>query len=179
MWTFLHRQIDDIIRKSDDATVGDFKLVLPNQRHNNFIDLPTIAALSKKLERNIRLDKVRSLYADQQFAELVPILTDSLANAVASSDESTDGASSLMVTTQFEVLLEAFWSLECYEDCMIWSERCLAYALDEFVRAPSETYRQDKWAASVTFVLTYLEALILGETIAIGKLLTIATVNNK
>lgn len=127
----------------------------------------TIITLKSTLERNIRLNSVKGLYAAHKFSELIDILTDSLANSSIKCDDAD--SSLLNISTQYEVLLEAYWTLEQFEDCLIWSERCLKYALDRFIRAPANTFRQTKWADSVSFVLTYIEALILGESISIGK----------
>lgn len=128
----------------------------------------TITTLKSTLERNIRLNSVKGLYAAHKFTELIDILTDSLANSSIKCDDADN--SLLNVSTQYEVLLEAYWTLEQFEDCLIWSERCLKYALDRFIRAPANTFRKKKWADSVSFVLTYIEALILGESISIGKI---------
>lgn len=143
----------------------------PNQRYNNIIDLPTIESLKINLERNIRLNNVKYLYATKDFQQLIIVLKESLSSHTAAIETISNSSTTISVSTQFEVLLEAFWTLEYYDDCLIWSERCLKYSVDNFLKAPSDTWRQSEWGNSVTFVLTYIESLILSESIAIGKYL--------
>lgn len=66
----------------------------------------------------------------------------------------------MKIQTQFEVLLESFWNLEKFEECMIWSERCLKHAVDNLLSAPTDTYRYEEWTESVNFILIYIEELI-------------------
>lgn len=130
--------------------------------------MATIESLKIDLERDVRLNKVKCLYLTKDFEELIVILKESL-SSTTSPIETIVNSTNLSISTQFEVLLEAFWTLEHYEDCMIWSERCLKYSVDNFLRAPSDTWRQSEWGNSVTFALTYIEALILEESISIGR----------
>lgn len=137
---------------------------LPSQRHNGHICLRTIGALRDRLERNIRLNGVPDLYRGGQFAGIVPILVDSLRAGDWRSDPWAGGAPEdgalLLPTTQLEILLEAFYQLDCFDECMQWTEHALGYAWLHFSRAPAQTARHAAWAALVTFAMTYALALI-------------------
>lgn len=152
----------DLIVAHDDSQI----LVFPNQKHNSTIDLKTINSLIVSLERTISLNNVRQLYTDQKYAELISILKDTLVNITKSKQ--VDNCV-MKVSTQFEVLLESFWNLELYEECLIWSERCLKFALDRFLSASKNSAAYSEWSESVTFILTYIESLILNESYMIGK----------
>lgn len=156
--------MDELIRADNQR---NFKLDFPNQLENNRIDLATIGELKTTLERSICLNNVKRLYDQLNYAELVIILKDSLINCV-NFKTPNDHNPIIKITTQFEVLLEALWTMESYEDCLIWAERCLNFALDHFLCAPSDTFRQTEWADCVSFILTYIESLVLNESIWIG-----------
>lgn len=158
--------IKDILAQSCET----YHLEFPNQRHNRRIDLATVNALIVTLERTISLNSVQSLYAQKKFEELIGILTESLVHATTSKDTEEEEPV-LKITTQIEVILECFWSLERYEECLVWAERSLKYAFDCFESAPKESDSQKEWANCVTFILTYIEAIILGESHMIGELL--------
>lgn len=158
--------IQDILAQSSDTS----RLELPNQRHNRRIDLATVNALIVTLERTISLNSVHCLYAQKKFEELIGILTESLVHATTSKNTEEEKPV-LKITTQIEVILECFWSLERYDECLIWAERSLKYAFDCFESASKESDSQTEWANCVTFTLTYIEAIILGESHMIGELL--------
>lgn len=149
----------------------DFALDLPNLKHNARIDFATIETFKITLQRSISINNVQTLYKTEKFDELVDILIDNLLNSVA-NDSNTNNPFriSLKVTTQFEVLLEALWTTERFEDCLIWSERCLKYSLDKFIVSPA--HRQSEWAENVTFILIYIETLILNVSIALTDCLS-------
>lgn len=147
---------------------------LPNQRRNNLISAAAIDDLRALLERNIHLNSVPELYRAGEFARIVPILCDSLHAVDWRTDPLAGGAGqplaaggAMLPTTQLEVLLEAFYQLDCWDECMRWTEHTLGYAWLHFARAPAETARHASWAALVTFALTYARALIAEESVAI------------
>lgn len=144
-----------------------FILHLPNQTNNNRIDMQTTSETITMLERMINLNDVHQLYADQQYKELIAILTDSLMNVTKSKN--IDNLV-LKLNEQFEVILECFWNMQMVEECLIWCERCLKYALDRFVEAPvvqSTSYTD--WAKCINFILSYIEAIIMDESYFIGE----------
>lgn len=151
----------------------NFVLDLPNLKQNSHLDFETIESIKITLQRTISINNVKSLYENEKFTELVDILIDNLTNSMKEiySTIQTNNlfTISLKFSTQFEVLLEALWMTEQYEKCTIWSERCLKYSLDKFIDSP--VHRQMEWADSVTFILTYIEALILQESISVTNCL--------
>lgn len=78
-----------------------------------------------------------------------------------------DYDSPIRLSTQIEVFLESLWNIESFEDCLIWSEKFLKYALDNYLTAPNDTFRQTEWGDMVTYTLTYIEALVNQESIEI------------
>lgn len=158
--------IRDILAQHCDT----YHLEFPNHRHNRRIDLATVKAMIVSLERTISLNNVKGLYAESKFEELIAILSESLVHATTNKN-SDEEKPVLKVTTQIEVILECFWSLERYEECLMWAERSLKYVFDCFESAPKDSESQTEWAKCVTFILTYIEAVILGESHMIGELL--------
>lgn len=144
----------------------EYKLQFPNQLNNNYIDLQTVDALITSQERIISLNSVQQLYADKKWEELIVILQTSLINL---DNYKTADCIAMRITTQIEVILECFWSLESFDECLVWSERCLKYAVDFFTDAPKDSYRQDEWGKCVSFILTYIESLIINESYIIGE----------
>lgn len=155
--------ISDLIVANGDSNT----LTLPNQKNNNKIDVKTINSLIISLERTISLNNVRQLYIDQKFIELISVLKDSL--IISTKAKHTEENTVMKISNQFEIILECFWNLELYEDCLIWSERCLKYAIDRFLKATKNSATYKEWAENVTFILTYIESLILNESYMIGK----------
>lgn len=158
--------IRDILAQHCDT----YHLEFPNQRHNRRIDMATVNAMIVTLERTISLNSVRNSYAQNKFDELIAILTGSLVHATTTNNLDEEKPV-LKVTAQMEVILECFWNVERFEECLIWAERCLKYAFDCFESASKESNDQMEWASSVTFILIYIEAVILGESHMIGELL--------
>lgn len=156
--------IRDILSQHCDS----YRLEFPNQRHNRRIDLATVNAMIVTLERTISLNNVSTLYAQNKFEELIVILKECLVHATT-SENSDEDEPVLRITTQIEVILECFWNCERYEECLIWAERSLKYAFDCFESAPRDSSSQTDWAHCVTFILTYIEAVILGESHIIGE----------
>lgn len=147
---------------------GELDIMLPSQRHNEHICHTTIDALRGRLERNIRLNSVPQLYRNGQFASIVPILSDSLRACDWRLDPLAGGppedGAQLLPTTQLEILLEAFYQLDCFDECMQWTEHALGYAWMHFSRAPAETARHATWAALVSFAMRYAHSLITEES---------------
>lgn len=143
-----------------------FVLNLPNQTNNNKIDMQTANETIVMLERMINLNNVHQLYTDRQYKELIEILKDSLMNTTKSKN--IDNLV-LKLNEQFEVILECFWNLQMVEECFIWCERCLKYALDQFLDATLQSASYMDWAKCINFILSYIEAIILDESYLIGK----------
>lgn len=154
--------IRDLIIAHDDT----FVLVLPNQKHNNRIDLKTVNESIVTLERMINLNNVRQLYTDQKYSELIEILRDSIVNTTKSKNMDN---TVIKLSEQFEIILECFWSSGMVEECLIWCERCLKYALDRFVSVSSYSATYTEWAKNINYILTYIEAIILDESYLIGN----------
>lgn len=154
--------IHDLIVSHDDTIV----LRLPNQLHNNKIDLETVRNLIVTIERMINLNNVQQLYADQQFDELIEILKDSIVNTIKSKNTENNV---MKLSEQFEIILECFWSARIVEECLIWCERCLKYALDRFLTTSTYSSSYAEWAKNINFILTYIESIIIDESYLIGK----------
>lgn len=156
----------DGIRNLITSNNESFVLNLPNQANNNKIDTQTADETIIMLERMINLNNVHQLYTDQRYAELIEILNDSLMNTTKSKN--TDNLV-LKLNEQFEVILECFWNLQSMEECLVWCERCLKYALDRFLDAVPHSATYMDWAKCINFILSYVEAIILDESYLIGK----------
>lgn len=156
--------IRDLIITYDDTLV----LTLPNQTHNNKIDLQTVNESIVMLERMINLNNVQKLYTDQKYTELIEILNDSIVNTTKSKNIEN---SVMKLSEQLEIILECFWSLNMVEECLIWCERCLKYAVDRFSNSSAYSTSYTEWAKSINFILTYIEAIILEESYLIGGFL--------
>lgn len=154
--------IRDLIMAYDESAV----LTLPNQAHNNKIELESVNESIIMLERMINLNNVRQLYGDQQYTELIEILQDSIVNTTKSK---TIDNSVMKLSEQFEVILECFWNLNQIEECLIWCERCLRFALDQFISFSSFSASYNEWAKNINYILTYIEAIIVDESYLIGE----------
>lgn len=141
-------------------------LFLPNNKLFNRIDVKSISESIVMLERTISLNNVKELYEKENYLELISILKDSLNNSTKTKN-SDDAV--MKISTQFEIILECFWNLEMFDDCLIWSERCLKYALDRFIGTSRDSPPYSEWSKNINFILTYIEALILNESYLIGK----------
>lgn len=139
---------------------SDFTLYLPNMDESNYLHREMVKVIRTETQRKIGLNKVRDLYEKKLWKELIVILKDSLVN----SKEVKDSEAWVRdLQTQFEVLLESIWQIGNFEDCLIWTERCLQYGVSKYIAEPGETYRQRKWAENINYVFTYLEALLINE----------------
>ncbi|XP_055382064.1 calcineurin-binding protein cabin-1-like [Condylostylus longicornis] len=149
------QHLERLIEQQDEK---NFVLKFPNLKQNNYIDLESVKSTCVNIQRRISLINVKNLYDNQNYKELCEILKESLiySTEIRNSDDSV-----LKIQTQFEVLLESLWNSQQYEDCMIWSERCLCYAVRNLLDAPTDTYRYEEWAKSCNFILIYLEELLL------------------
>lgn len=154
--------IHDLITSNNESFVLNF----PNQTNNNKIDMQTTNESITMLERMINLNNVHQLYTEQKYGELIEILKDSLMNTTKSKN--IDNLV-LKLNEQFEVILECFWNLQTVEECLIWCERCLKYALDRFLDATLQSASYTDWAKCINFILSYVEAIILDESYLIGK----------
>ncbi len=108
---------------------------------------------------------MNKLYHENNFPQLIAILKDAIINQA--SQKSVDYDSPVRLSTQIEVYLESLWNIESFEECLVWSEKFLKYAVDNYLAAPSDTFRQTEWGDLVTYILTYIEALVDQESIEI------------
>lgn len=108
---------------------------------------------------------MNTLYHENNFNQLIAILKETIIDQV--TQKSVDYDSPIRLSTQIEVFLESLWNIESFEDCLIWSEKFLKYSLDNYLTAPSDTFRQTEWGDLVTYILTYIEALVNQESIEI------------
>uniref|UniRef100_T1GR16 Uncharacterized protein n=1 Tax=Megaselia scalaris TaxID=36166 RepID=T1GR16_MEGSC len=131
---------------------------LPNFKDFKCSTLENVTNLRVELQRKIGLKNVKTLYENNKFEDLVEILKDSLiySTTIKNSDDNV-----MKLQTQFEVLLESFWNVEKYEECLVWSERCLKYSVDNIVDLFPDTFRYKEWADCINFILVYIEELIL------------------
>lgn len=108
---------------------------------------------------------MNKLYHENNYTQLIGILKNTIINEA--TRKSVDYDSPIRLSTQIEVFLECFWNIESFEECIVWSEKFLKYALDNYLTAPNDTFRQTEWGDLVTYILTYIEALINEESIEI------------
>lgn len=164
----LNRSVDCLanVKELIQSTDSSLRLYLPNISHHPTIDLATIDELTTNLERTISLNNVRQLYLNKKYDELLFVLKDSL--AITTKAKSATHAA-MKVSTQFEIILECFWKCEMFDECFVWSERCLRYALDSFTATKKDKPSYLEWANNVNFILTYIEAIILERSYSVLK----------
>lgn len=166
----LQRSVNCLETIKDLIQCGDhmLRLHLPNNDQHQSISLAIIDELTVTLERTISLNNVRQLYLAKSYEELICVLKDSL----AITTRAINATSTVMkVSTQFEIILECFWNVELFDECLVWCERCLKYALDSFGAVAKNAAAYQEWANNVTFILTYIEALITEKSYSILRCL--------
>lgn len=112
--------------------------------------------------RTISLHSVNKLYHEKSFNQLITILKNTI--ITQATRKSDDYDSPVRLSTQIEVFLECLWNNESFDDCLVWSEKFLKFASDTYLAAPSDTFRQTEWGDLVTYILTYIDALIHQES---------------
>ncbi|XP_021709243.1 calcineurin-binding protein cabin-1 isoform X2 [Aedes aegypti] len=136
----------------------DFEVHLPNQQFNNFYNKTKIQKMIVSIKRQIDLNSVKDLYYTSSYDKIVNILEDSL---IHSSDIQFGKGDLLSISTQIEILLESFWHLERYLDCLVWAEKSLKYAVDLFVSIQNGSFlRRNDYARLINYVLPYIQVLI-------------------
>lgn len=133
---------------------------LKNCKHNKIIDGKTVKELIVKIERKINLASVQKLYETRNYEELVDILRESI--SYSTEPKVNVDHLTLKIQTQIEVFLEGLWSLNRIHECLIYAEKSLRYAVDNFMLAPTE-YRLEEWASLVDYCLVYIDAAIKDE----------------
>lgn len=133
---------------------------LKNCKNNKQIDGKTVKELTVKIERKINLASVNKLYETQNYEELVEILRESI---IYSTEPKVNiDHLTLKITTQIEVFLKCLWSLNRITECLIYAEKSLRYAVDNFLQAPTE-YRLEEWASLTNYCLVYIDAAVKDE----------------
>lgn len=140
------------------------KLILPNLAHNKKIDKKTVIELIDLLNHRININYVPQWYKEGKFEDLIQILEISIRNTTKVKNIEN---SPMKLNEQFEVILESFWNLNNYDDCLIWCEKCLKYSIDKFEKLTTQMPLYLEWARTINFILTYVETLI--RDIFIGK----------
>ncbi|CRK90645.1 CLUMA_CG004346, isoform A [Clunio marinus] len=144
----------------DVPQYSEISVELKNCKNNNLIDSKTVKELIVKIERKINLASVKKLYDTKNYAELTEILRESV---IYSTEPKVNIDNlTLKIQTQIEVFLECLWSLNRIEECLIYAEKGLKYAFDNFQTAPTE-YRLEEWASLVNYCLVYIDAAIKDE----------------
>lgn len=139
---------------------SEISIELRNCKNNKMIDGKTVKELIVKIERKINLASVQKLYEDKNYEELTEILRESV---IYSTEPKVNiDHLTLKIQTQIEVFLECLWSLNRITECLIYAEKSLRYAFDNFLLAPTE-YRLDEWASLVNYCLVYIDAAIKDE----------------
>lgn len=142
---------------------SEISVELKNCKHNKLIDCKTVKELIVKIERKINLASVQHLYESQNhqnFEELIEILRESIIYSTEPK-VNTDHLT-LKIQTQIEVFLECLWALNRISECLMYAEKSLCYAFDNFALAPTE-YRLEEWASLVNYCLVYIDAAIKDE----------------
>ncbi|XP_053696269.1 calcineurin-binding protein cabin-1-like [Sabethes cyaneus] len=135
---------------------------LPNQHYNNFYNKCLIQQLIIALKRKINLCRVENLYNEKKYYEIIDILK---ANLMCLNDTSAD-TDLLSISCQMEVLLECFWNLGNYSECLKWTEKALKYSLDIFTSL-NNSCQKKCLAKTINFTLDYILALIEKKSIDI------------
>lgn len=139
---------------------SEIAVELKNCKHNKQIDGKTVKELIVKIERKINLASVKKLYETQNYEELIEILRESI---IYSTEPKVNiDHLTLKIQTQIEVFLECLWSLNRITECLIYAEKSLRYAVDNFLLAPTE-YRLEEWASLVNYCLVYIDAALKDE----------------
>lgn len=139
---------------------AEVSVELRNCRHNKNIDGKTVKELIVKIERKINLASVKKLYETRNYEELTEILRESI---IYSTEPKVNvDHLTLKIQTQIEVFLECLWSLNRIEECLVYAEKSLRYAVDNFMSAPTE-YRLEEWASLINYCLVYIDAAIKDE----------------
>lgn len=131
-------------------------IALPNLEKHNHFNTTVISCNIRQTKAKICLRNTKKLYEEEKYADLVEILEESIQN----QEEMSSEVLVLSFGGQIQLLLESLWCLERYKDCLIWMERCLCHAIDQFSLAPVHSTTQKDWAETVNFILTYFEAII-------------------
>lgn len=111
------------------------------------------------LNRKISLRNTKAMYLAGEYEELAEILKQSI---YYSSSIKGDLGKSLVLNIhgQIQMLLESLWCQEKYSECLKWMEKCLCYAVNEFLATPVHHPRRKEWAETINFIFTYFEALL-------------------
>lgn len=139
---------------------SEISVDLINCKYNKLIDYKTVKELIVKIERKINLASVKQLYESQNYEELIEILRESIVYSTEPK-VNTDHLT-LKIQTQIEIFLECLWSLNRISECLLFAEKSLRYAFDNFMQAPTE-YRLDEWASLANYCLVYIDAAIKDE----------------
>jgi hypothetical protein len=135
----------------------EISIELKNCRHHKMLEFKVMKDLIVKIERKINLASVKNLYETKNFTELVDILFESV--VYSTGPKVNVDSLMLKIQTQIQILLECLFSLNRIEECLVYAEKSLFFAVTNFLTAPTE-FRLEEWAALTNFCLVYIEAII-------------------
>lgn len=105
----------------------------------------------------MNLASVKQLYETQNYSELIDILQESV--IYSTGPKVNVDSLTLKIQVQIQILLEAYFSLNKIEECMVFAEKSLFYAFNNFLTAPTD-FRLEEWAQLTNFCLVYIEAIV-------------------
>lgn len=147
-------KIDEIF---DSEKYHDIIIDLKNCQHHKMLEHKLIKDMIVRIERKINMASVMQLYETQNYAELVDILLESI--VYSTCPKVNIDTLMLKIQTQIQILLECLFSLNRIEECLLYAEKSLFYAVNNYLTAPTE-FRLEEWATLINFCLVYIEAII-------------------
>uniref|UniRef100_A0A1A9VR67 Calcineurin-binding protein cabin-1 MEF2-binding domain-containing protein n=1 Tax=Glossina austeni TaxID=7395 RepID=A0A1A9VR67_GLOAU len=149
------QQMSQIMSAYDEEP---YVLHLPNLS-NVCLDLDYIDRLKNDFQQQIDANRIPKLFESGEWQQLAEIIM----KAIESSNNDYENEFWFKdFTVQVQILLQSFWNTCSYENCFIWSEKCLHYIIANLL-AETRASRQKQLAELHNFVISYIEAIILNE----------------
>ncbi|KAL9928106.1 uncharacterized protein LOC119640346 isoform X1 [Glossina fuscipes] len=149
------QQISQIMSAYDEEP---YVLHLPNLS-NICLNKDYIDRLQNDFQRQIDANRIPKLFENGEWQQLAEIIT----KAIESSNNSYENEFWFKdFCVQIQILLQSFWNTCSYENCFIWSEKCLHYIISNLL-AETRASRQKQLAELHNFVISYIEVIILNE----------------
>lgn len=151
------QQMSAILEEQESS----FILHLPNLTNICCLNLNYIKNLQLKYKRQIDINSIPKLYEQQSWDKLQSIIISNL----ESSEENKHTSEAWLkdICAQIKILLQSFWLMESYENCLLWAEKSLHFSVTHYLKESKSFYRSSTLAQLINFINSYLEAIILNE----------------
>ncbi|XP_065356225.1 calcineurin-binding protein cabin-1-like [Calliphora vicina] len=158
------QQMYDILEQQEPS------FILHLQNLNNIcININYVKNLQLKYKRQIDVTNIPKLYEEGSW----DILANIIVVNIESSENNYDNECWLRdICAQIEILLQSFWIMASYENCLIWSEKCFHFAVSHYLQESKSSFRCSLLAQLINFITSYMEAIILNEGFHIVVALT-------